>query len=521
MKFDLSSAKLVFVFLFIFNSYGLGLEDAQIILSSSTGKSIVISRGRLQGLSHGQEATFFMQTGSMSHPKLEKVAHGELIRSLDNKSYWYLSTIYNPAKIKRSSKLVMDLKEDHMRGNRDFRVVNRKRIYPKGTSSKEVTYENENGVPKDLVYDETNYVATKKLYETKQLKEHDIEIHQFDSWSKRNGLTTVDDFMKEFERKYVNENFKDEDFSKRETEKIQNSIYRAQIDGFLSKINSQKYGLDGLYHDQERDQNMILLKERLDVQNVYEVERNIKRNKRILGTNKSKKYERDGKLWSADFTDKSLRRYVVQSGIEEEERRQYDSLTQKTGNELSFRISNGIASHASDEDPNHQNKGYSLSIGYEYHLMRTTSSLMRFSLEVFGQRSVENIDLGGVNGRFSSGSFGGQLLYYFFNNPASIMAWSGYVGIGMRRGNADVTSVDLSSDYDFQVTGLPIWSLGTKYRFKTGDSFDDDIPIGAGLNIRLSGEQMNLTSISTVVDNINSNIVINDIKLTIGLSVFF
>jgi hypothetical protein len=521
MKFDLFGAKVIFVFLIVFSSLGAGLENAKILLSSSTGKSIVISRGRLQGLSDGQVATFFMNLGSLDFPKLEKVAEGELIRSLDNKSYWYLHTIFNPAKVKKSSLLVMDVKSKHMRGNRDFSVVNRKRIYTDETTTKDVTYENENGVPKNLVHDEESYIASKKLYETKKTKEHDIEIHQFDTWSKRNGLTTVDDFMREFERKYVNENFKDADISKAETEKIKNTIYRAQIDGFLSKINSQKYGLDGLYHDQKRDRNMVLLKENLDVQNVYETARQERKRKRILGTNKSKKIDRDGKLWSADFTDESLRRYMVQSGIEEEERRQYESLTQKSGNELSFRISNGLASHATDEDANHQNKGYALSLGYEYHLMRTSPSLLKFSLEVFAQRSVENVDLGGINGRFSSGSFGGQVLYYFYNNPASLKMWSWYGGLGIRRGNADVTSVELSSDYEFQVMGLPIWSVGTKYRFKTGDSYDDDLPIGAGINIRLSGERMELSSISSVVDDINSNIVINDIKLTVGLSVFF
>jgi len=212
---------------------------------------------------------------------------------------------------------------------------------------------------------------------------------------------------------------------------------------------------------------------------------------------------------------------MIQSGIEEEEMRQYKSLTQKTGNEVSFRISSALVEHSTSEDSNHQNKGYSISIGYEYHLMRTSMSLSRLSLEIFGQQSVENIDLGGVNGRFTTGSFGGQLLYYFYNNPAVISQWAWYTGLGLRRGSGDVTSVELSSPYEFQVTGLPIWSLGTKYRFRSGDSFEDDIPVGAGFNIRLSGERMSLTSVSTNNDNIETNIVINDIKLTIGLSIYF
>lgn len=521
MKFGLLSIKLVFVLLYCSSTLGAGLESAQIFISSSSGKSIVVSRGRVHGLEDGAFATFFLQLGTMENPKLDKIAEGELIRSLDNKSYWYLHKVYNPGKIRNNSDVVMDIKSKHLLGNRGFVVSNRKRIYPSTTSSKNITYENQHGIPKNIVKAEDDYVATRKFYETKTESDQDIEIHQFDNWSKRNGLTKVDEFMREFERKYVNENFKDEDKSKEETEKIRTSIYRAQIDGFLSKINNLKYGLNGLYHEQERDQNMILLKDRLDIESVYTKSINERKRKRILNSTKSRKIDRDGHLWSAEFTDEGLRRYVVQSGIEEEERRQYESLTQKSGNELSFRVSSGLVSHSSSEDPNHQNKGYSLSLGYEYHLMRTTPNLLRFSLEVFMQRSIENVDLGGINGRLASGSFGGQVLYYFYNNPASIKSWAWYGGLGIRRGNGEVSSVDLSGPYDFQVTGLPIWSLGTKYRFRTGDSFDGDIKVGAGFNIRLSGERMNLSSVSSVEDPINSNFVINDIKLTVGLSFFF
>ena len=521
MKLVLLCTKFIFVLLFCSSTYSAGLESAEIFLSSSSGKSIVVSRGRVHGLSDGQFATFFLQLGTLEKPKLDKIAEGELIRSLDNKSYWFLHKIYNPGKVRNNSKVVMDIKSKHLRGSREFVVTNRKRIYPDKISNKKITYENENGIPRDIVKAEQDYVATRKLYETKPETDHDIEIHQFDKWSTRKGLTKVDEFMRNFERKFVNENFKDENKSKEEVEKINSSIYRAQIDGFLSKINSQKYGLKGLYHDQERVKNMILLKERVDIQNVYEVARQDRKRKQILNNTKRSKIERDGSLWSSNFSDEGLRKYMVQSGIEEEERRQYTSLTEKSGNELSFRISSGLVSHSSIEDPNHQNKGYSISLGYEYHLMRTSPELMKFSIEVFLQRSIENVDLGGINGRLSSGSFGGQIIYYFYNNPVSIKAWSWYGGLGIRRGNGEVTSVDLTAPYDFQVTGLPIWSVGTKYRFRTGDSFDDDIKVGAGFNVRLSGERMNLSSVSAVEDPINSSFVINDIKLTVGLSFFF
>lgn len=513
--------KITFLCLVGTSAIAQSFDSIEVILSSSSGKSAVLNKGRLQGIKNGMKAIFMVKTGPLSHPKLEKVAEGELIKSLDSQSYWFFRKLINPAKIKESQKLVFMPMTRQLKGVRDFKVLSRKRIYSDETKSNDIDFENNVGVPPQLIVEGDDYVKSKELVGTDMTYGHDIEIQQFDIWAKRNGLTKVDDFMRSFERKYVDANFKEDSRYDEETNKIKNNIYRAQIDGFISKVNNLKYGLKGLYRDQKKDEHNSTLKDRNDILNMYDQSREEIKRKRILGAESSNKVQRDGALWSADFDDDGLRNYMIKSGIEEEEIRQYKTLTQKTGNEINFRISSAVNNHSTDEDDNHRNKGYSVAIGYEYHLMRTSPSLLQFAIEVYAQRSIENIDIGGVNGRFSMGSFGGQLMYYFYNNPAILNQWAWFAGVGVRRGNADVTSVELDNPYEFQVMGLPTWSLGTKYRFKTGDSFDDDIPVGAGFNLRLSGERMSLTSVSTNLDNINTSVILNDIKLTVGLSVYF
>ncbi len=513
--------KLIFLSFVLVNCYAQSMETAEVILASSSGQSAILSVGRVHGVTEGMRAIFMVQSGSLDYPKFEKVAEGELIRSLDNRSYWFFKTVVSPARLKTNQKLVYKTQSDSLLGNRSFKTLSRKRIYPDGTKSKDIDVENEVGVPPKLIVEGDDYVKSKELIDTKMVHGHDIEIQQFDIWAKRNGITKIDDFMRSFESHYINENFKEKSLHEDQVYKIKNNIYRAQIDGFISKVNKLKYGLKGLYRDQKKDEDNSLLKDRNDILNVYDQSREEMKRKRILGLESINKVRRDGDLWSADFDDEALRNYMLKSGIEEEEIRQYKTLTEKTGNELTFRISSSVNNHSTDEDTNHRNNGYSVAVGYEYHLMRTSPHLLKYAIEVYAQRSIENIDLGGINGRFSMGSFGGQFLYYFYNHPAILNQWAWSVGIGARRGNAVVTSIELSDDYDFQVIGLPTWSIGTKYRFKTGDSFDDDIPIGAGFNLRLSGERMSLTSVSTNVDNINTEILLNDIKLTVGLSVYF
>ena len=513
--------KLILLSLVCTNIYAQSFKSIDVILASSSSKSAILSQGRLHGIKEGMRATFMVKSGSLNFPKYENVAEGEVIRSLENQSYWFFKKVINPARIRQDQKLAFVLKSDVLVGNRKFKVLNRNRVFSRDTKNKDIDYEKEVGVPERLVIEGDNYVKSKKLIDTKMTHGHDIEVQQFDTWAKRNGLTKVDDFMRSFERKFVNVNEQDPGLARTEVEKIRGNIYRAQIDGFISKVNSLKYGLNGLYRDQAKDQDNTVLKDRNDIVNVYDQTREEMKRKRILGAESRSKVERDGALWSADFDDEGLRNYMLKSGIEEEEIRQYRNLTQKTGNEVIFRIGSALNGHSTDEDDNHRNKGYSVAIGYEYHLMRTSLSLLKFSIEVFAQRSIENIDIGGINGRFSMGSFGGQFLYYFYNNPSILNQWAGFAGVGVRRGNADVTSIELNNPYEFQVVGLPTWSLGAKYRFKTGDSFEDDIPVGAGFNVRLSGERMSLTSITTNQDAINTSILLNDIKLTVGLSVYF
>ncbi|WP_372652051.1 hypothetical protein [Halobacteriovorax sp.] len=513
--------KLIFISFLLTNCYAQSMDSVEVILASSSGQSAILSVGRLHGVKEGMHAIFMVNSGDLDYPKLEKVAEGELIRSLDNHSYWFFKTLVNPARIKSKQKLIYKTKHDSLLGVRPFKTLSRKRIFTDTTKNEDIDFENEVGVPPSLIVEGDEYVKSKELLGTNMTHGHDIEIQEFDLWAKRNGMTKIDDFMRSFESQYIDENFKEKSLHKDEVGKIKSNIYRAQIDGFISKVNKLKYGLKGFYRDQKKDNDNSFLKDRNDILNVYEQSREEIKRKRILGLESSNKVRRDGDLWSADFDDEALRNYMLKSGIEEEEIRQYKTLTEKTGNEITFRISSSVNNHSTDEDDNHRNNGYSVAVGYEYHLMRTSPTLLKYAIEVYAQRSIENIDLGGINGRFSMGSFGGQFLYYFYNNPAILNQWAWSVGIGARRGNADVTSIELSDSYEFQVVGLPTWSIGTKYRFKTGDSFDDDIPVGAGFNLRLSGERMSLSSVSTNVDDINTTILLNDIKLTVGLSVYF
>ena len=85
--------------------------------------------------------------------------------------------------------------------------------------------------------------------------------------------------------------------------------------------------------------------------------------------------------------------------------------------------------------------------GYEYHLMRSSPALLRYSILVYLENGIGHYDLGNnINGRFTEGSYGAIFNWYFYNNPASLNEYTWYLGAGYRRGSASVTSSLLSKN---------------------------------------------------------------------------
>jgi len=484
---------------------------------------MLINKGSLDGIKQGERAYFLNQTGTLSKPKLEKIAWGEVVKVKNNESLWLLHLVNNQKFLAKKPKLVLVPTNDIVRGRREFNILKKRRILTKSTDKKELIFEKKHGMPSKFVYKGDDYVEKDNIdREVPQVTE-DVRVTSYDRWAKKKQLEYIDDYMSEIETKFSHPDDSPE-LAKEISRDTKEDVANSMIDNHVSKTNNLKYGLKGLYREQERSNGSPEISETITISNVYQKEKEKRMRKKILRPEVYHKLDRDGEMWSADFNDEQLRRYLIKTGIAEEEIKQKMALYEKSSNEVVIGYTSQITGAANSEDPNHQSKNYSLMAGFEYHLMRSSPSLKSYSILLFLENGIGHYDLGnGINGRFSEGSFGAILNWYFFNNPNSLNQYIWNLGVGYRRGNAKVTSSFLSKEYDFQMVGLPSFHLGVKYRFRSGDALDDDIPIGMGVFGKISSELLNLTSVSTVEadDGINGSITHNDVKFVIGLSVYF
>jgi hypothetical protein len=186
-----------------------------------------------------------------------------------------------------------------------------------------------------------------------------------------------------------------------------------------------------------------------------------------------------------------------------------------------FNFSNALTSHGNATDPNYQGRGYNLGFGYDLHLSRTSEKLKNFSLQFMYETGVTEYNTGVFNARSEESYYGAYLNYYFINNPLTLNSFIWLGGFGIKNGSATIFSPDLSKEYSYQVLVLPALQILTKYRFRSGDLTEDNANIGASLNFGINLDIKHLSVVDRIDDNIDSKMSVNDLKYTVGLSVFF
>jgi len=118
------------------------------------------------------------------------------------------------------------------------------------------------------------------------------------------------------------------------------------------------------------------------------------------------------------------------------------------------------------------------------------------------------------------GHYGAFLNYYFHNNPLTLNSMIVLGGLGIKAGSANVSAIGLTKDYTYQILTLPTLQLLSKYRFRTGDTKEDSLNVGASINAGIVWDFKRLSVLDSVEDKINGKLFYNDIKYQFGMSVF-
>lgn len=530
-KLLINMKKLAFFLILLFSGifsaqvWSIDLEPVSLQEISTTGRSLIIDRGSLENFGEGSIARFYVQKGPKEFPKIFLVAEGELIKSFPKKSYWYLKVVTLPDAIKKDSKLLI-LTMDQINSGRSFKarsktVVRSTKDYE---SLEDFLDKNKTNVPDRLVKEGKNYEASPDIYErpldhTRPAPEVDALLTNYETYKVKLGNNYSEEYGDLTQEKYFvgNQEMSLGDVRKTEDKKLFESVHL----GMVEKVNGMKYGLKGFYADQEK------LKEMPDVSiqgtnaSVYE---EYKAQEKVVSRIKPKvaaKMKRDGGLWTADMDDVTLRRYFIESGLEKEIRRRDHALNELDGHEIMVHYSGGLSTHGNADDPNYQGRGVNYGIGYDMHLSKISADLKKWSLQFVLEKEQTQYNTGVYNARSNEFLYGVYGNYYFINNPLTLNSMIYSAGIGIKGGSSKIAAATLSKEYSYQVLALPALQLMGKYRFRTGDLREDNLNIGMSFNFGINFDVKSLTTNESLDDDINGKISVNDLKYTLGMSLYF
>ncbi len=499
----------------------VGLDNVTIEDLSSSQKTMVIDRGHLDDYTEQIVAKFYVQAGDYQFPKIFLVAEGRLVKSMPKKSIWYLSKIQLPRLIKTHEHLLV-LNSNHVKMGRTMTIKQKHVLIPEEQYATPDQYldENKNSVPDHFLKDLSNYDESNELFETKKVPEADLKIQTFEHLKKNTIARFNDDLNDEvFDNYFVgSREVKLGDITKNEDKKLLDSMAQ----GYEEKINSEKYGLiNGLYKNAQKNSSIKDLNNKISINSVYDNEKERIKTQETINPEAIAKINNEGPQWSADMDNDTLRRYFIRTGLEHEVRRRELAINELDGNEILFHYAGSMSDHTSSIDQNYRNLGYSLGLGYDLHLSRTSADLKNWSIQFFLETGVSDYNVGGMNARGQEGDYGVFLNYYFFNNPLTLNTVNFSAGIGLKAGSIKMESLIFSKAYTYQVLTLPSFQLLGKYRFRAGDLTEETANVGASINFGINLDAKRLSVIDTLDDNIEGKLNISDLKYLLGMSFYF
>lgn len=505
--------KMIIFSLFSFKC--IALQQVNVDAVSDSGQTVKLNIGTLQGLSLDEGGELTYNEGSLEAPKYPNIISGKAVKVFPNFSYWFFPDGNKNFFKDRSRKFLIQTKDKTTNGRVGQKISFEVVGHENKNVKKSLLNNYQKGVPEKIIA--TKDADKYEIYQQKSRVEKGDEFNRKkELYTKNQSNVLIDEDYNEVKYLRADEAMVQEE---KESKAHFNKVSKEQNLAQYNTITSKKDGLEELFYNGRRVSNPEF--KNSTIQNMTSEYYENFAKKQMLPESTVAMIKKEGELWSGDMDKEEVQEYLFKSGIAREKMRRDNALLFKSGNEFIVFFGSNLTSVATSEDPSHQNKGFSLGFGYELYLVRATQSLINWSIDLLFEQGTLNINLGGINGRTTYGALGGHLNYYFLNYPHSRNRIAMYAGIGLKRGNADVTSINLSKDYEYEILAIPSMHIGMKYRVPTAKDYELYSNLGYGLSFKLTLDSYNVSSISSLDDDISGNVSFNNIKADFGLSFFF
>lgn len=503
---------MTFIYLVVFIPFNVGAMQ-QVVLQeiSSSGKSIKLNLGTLDGVGIDDKGELSTIEGSLEVPKYNNIASGKVIKVFPNFSYWYFPDA-NHKSFEKNVTYGLMLQSKTLLGRNGQKVTYKVESYESKRARENLETSPVPNLPVQNLVNKN--VDEEFVYKNEKKTDELLIVKESEVVTKQNFLVDEDfEELKYLRADQVQIN------DKEITQKNLAKVSRHQNTNQLKNITNKKQGYEELYYkDSFVKYNDSDKKFQENMSRKYYEEL---AQKEMLPASTIALIRKEGPMWSGDMDKDELQNYLITTGIAAEQVRRENAMLFKSGNEVTIFLGSNVTNHASTEDPSHQNNGFSLGIAYELYLARASQRLQNWSMDMLFEQGTFNVDLGGVNGRFTYGTLGAHLNYYFINYPHSRNKLAMYIGGGIKRGNSDVTSANFSKDYEYEILAIPSLHFGAKYRIPSAKDYEMYSSLGFGFNFKISVDTISLSAISSIDDDILGKTSFNNVKADFGISFFF
>jgi len=493
------------------------LDKSEVLEMSSSGEAMILSRGLIEGLKVGQRGQFFRQIGRDS-PQIEALGVGECVKVYKTKSFWMLSKISPENPIKKGMLLALVTQEAQLAGRAPWKILNKQVVLSAQQKIGKQKYNT--GLP---VYRDKQRAFEKQLIFTRMPNKWRAENIQYSIWQKKNSQR---DYAPEYDAKLVALESSHRQLGRAPAqlrEELKAQASETSMQGAMAKPAKEQFGLAGLYYEQRRDPEIPFMQVAASYRNTYKLAQE-KKAEKIFSRPALAKLYKEGGSWTRDMSSAQIRRYFSKSGVLEELSLQKYAFENIPGNELFFRMGRGMNAHSTTEDPQNQGTGSAYSFGYEYQFSKIFDQLKSWTADVSiaSQKNFYSLsDSAAVNGKSSEIIYRLYLNWYLINEPTGLNKFMAYLGVGVGLGTAKINSASFIQEYKYSIQ-MPIsYQFGIKYRFKLRGIDNERAKVGFSLNSLLTYESKSLSSDEDLPDNIDGNKQVNDIKLSLGVGLYF
>ena len=396
------------VFLWAFPVFSF--ETVRILESTSTGRALILDRGIFEGVKLNDFALFYRKRERPGHfPRYEPILKAEAIKVGDKISLWLAHESISPGGLYKGGDLSM------------VRLSRHKRKHLKVEQYQTIT-SSDNPVDIDKKDQEYSFEEVSSPEKTDEKK--DVKLGHTSSWKESQvgdiSQLSFEQILPPVDKKGVAKSLEAVHFDKMTTQAI-------------DKLNKSK---------------------------------NVNEYFSILKVPPSHQLSGRDLRWSRNFNDQQLQDFFVKAGVVEEVyNRQKKAIHEWKGSEINVRYATGFHLPFINSSDGIFKVNSALGVGYEYHLANIKPLLKRWTVEVEmeGRHSSLVIE----KYRFSSSEyfFKAWAYYYFYNTALNIEQYLIYAGMGIQQGMAILSSAPLRNSYDYQISGLPSFRVGGKYKF--------------------------------------------------------